>query len=72
WRMPPVVIQDQDEKMKSLIYRVANRAAYVVSQKADRRNKRVLQNRGPRKNLPRLMDETWADQTRWEDESERR
>lgn len=35
-RMPPVVIQDKDESMSSLIYRVANRAAYALSQKAER------------------------------------
>jgi hypothetical protein len=44
-RMPPVVIQDQDESMTSLIHRVANRASFVLSQKADRRTKRVRKNR---------------------------
>ena len=47
-RMPPVVIQDQDEDMSTLIYRVANRAAYALSQKTDRHNKRVLKNRNDR------------------------
>jgi len=44
-RMPPIVIQDKDESLSSLIYRVANRASYVLSQKADRRKKRVLRGR---------------------------
>jgi putative sigma-54 modulation protein len=39
-RMPPVVIQDQDESMTSLLYRVANRASYALSQKVDRRQQR--------------------------------
>jgi hypothetical protein len=38
-RMPPVVIQDQDESMNSLIHRVANRASYALSQKAERNNR---------------------------------
>jgi hypothetical protein len=48
-RMAPVVIQDQDESMNALIYRVANRASYALSQTADRKTKRVKQNRSPRK-----------------------
>lgn len=48
-RMPPVVIQDQDESVTSLIHRVANRASYALSEKVDRRNKRVLQNRRARR-----------------------
>lgn len=39
-RMPPVVIQDQDESMSSLIYRVANRASYALSQKLERSHQR--------------------------------
>ena len=50
-RMPAVVIQDQDECMTSLIHRVANRAAYIVSQRVDRRAKRVLQNRKDRRRM---------------------
>jgi len=49
--LPPVVIQDQDSSMSSLIFRVANRAAYVLSQKTDRQNKRVLQNRDSHKQV---------------------
>lgn len=44
-RMPPIVIQDQDESMTALIQRVASRAAYVLSQKTDRRNKRFKRSR---------------------------
>ena len=50
-RMPPVVIQDQDDDMNALIYRVANRAAYALSQKTDRQNKRVLRNRSLRQEV---------------------
>ena len=45
-RMPPIVIQDQDESMAALIYRVANRASYSLSRKADRRKKRSKRIRG--------------------------
>jgi hypothetical protein len=48
-RMPPVVIQDKDESMNALIYRVANRAAYALSQRTDRRTKRVKQGRSARR-----------------------
>ncbi len=48
-RMPPVVVQDEDESMGALIQRVANRAAYALSQKVDRKSKRVKQNRTARK-----------------------
>ncbi|QGQ25642.1 hypothetical protein F1728_24470 [Gimesia benthica] len=39
-RMSPIVIQDQDASMNALLYRVANRASYALTQKVDRRNKR--------------------------------
>ena len=39
-RMPPIVIQDQDENVGALVHRVADRAAYALSQKADRQKKR--------------------------------
>lgn len=39
-RMPPVVIQDQDEDTYALVHRVANRAAYALSQKTERRTRR--------------------------------
>ncbi|WP_298868300.1 hypothetical protein, partial [uncultured Gimesia sp.] len=35
----------QDESINVLIYRVANRASYALSQKLDRSNKRVMQRR---------------------------
>ncbi len=44
-RMPPIVIQDQDESMSALLYRVANRASYALSQKVDRTEKRSKQGR---------------------------
>ncbi len=47
-RMAPIVIQDQDESMIALIYRVANRAAYALGQQSDRKSKRVRQNRSSR------------------------
>lgn len=56
-RMPPIVIQDQDEDMATLIYRVANRAAYALSQKTDRQNKRVLRNRSGRQQLLASVDD---------------
>lgn len=40
-RLPPVVIQDQDESVYALIHRVANRAAYALSQKTDRTSRRT-------------------------------
>jgi putative sigma-54 modulation protein len=48
-RIPPVVIQDQDECMSSLVHRVASRAVYALSQKADRQKKRIKQNRKSRR-----------------------
>ena len=45
-RMPPIVIQDQDESMNALLYRVANRASYVLIQKVDRKKKRNRQKVG--------------------------
>ncbi|MEM8667968.1 MAG: hypothetical protein AAGG48_10655 [Planctomycetota bacterium] len=48
-RMAPVVIQDRDESIASLIHRVANRATYTLSQKLDRKRKRVKQDRKTRK-----------------------
>lgn len=45
-RMPPIVIQDQDENMTALLYRVANRASFVLSQKIDRKKKRKRQKVG--------------------------
>lgn len=48
-RMPPVVIQDQDENMNSLIYRVANRAAYALGQRTGRSKKQSKQTREARK-----------------------
>lgn len=44
-RMAPIVIQDQDENLTALINRVANRASYALSQKADRKTRQVKQNR---------------------------
>lgn len=44
-RMPPIVIQDQDECMTALLHRVANRASYALSQQVDRTNKRAKQGR---------------------------
>ncbi len=48
--LPPIVIQDQDSSMMSLLFRVANRAAYVLSQKTDKQNKRS-QDRHARKQV---------------------
>lgn len=39
-RLPPIVVQDHDESMFSLIHRVANRAAYALSQKTERSSRR--------------------------------
>lgn len=47
--MPPIVISDKDASMSALLYRVANRASYALSQKTDRRAKRIRQNRTGRK-----------------------
>lgn len=43
--MSPVIIKGRGEHLGALILRVANRAAFVLSQRFDRRNKRVLKNR---------------------------
>lgn len=40
-RMPPIVIQDQDDSIYSLIHRVANRAAYALSQQTGRRTRQA-------------------------------
>lgn len=39
--LPSIVISDHDANLQTLIYRVANRAAFTVSQKIDRRIKRA-------------------------------
>lgn len=44
-RLPPIVIQDQDENMHALIHRVANRAAYTLSQYVDRKTSRPQRKR---------------------------
>lgn len=57
-KMPPVVIQDQDESMSSLIYRVANRAAYALSQKAERIKSRKQRSRATKNSeMPATSDE---------------
>lgn len=40
-RMPPVVIQDQDESMGPLIHRVAERATFALSKKLDRKKRNM-------------------------------
>lgn len=40
-RMPPIVIQDQDESVGPLVHRVAEKAAYSLSQKADRKKRKA-------------------------------
>ncbi len=66
-RMPPVVIQDQDESLVSLIYRIANRASYSLSQKTDRRNsRRVARNRNiEQSSLEVEVDETVTEAVAW-------
>lgn len=39
-RMTPIVIQDMDASMNALMHRIVHRAAYVLSQKSDRKVKR--------------------------------
>ena len=39
--MPPVVIQDEGENLGALVYRVADRASYALSQAINRHNKRT-------------------------------
>ena len=61
-RMPPIVIEDRDDRVLSLIYRVSNRAAHALSRKMDRRNKAPLQRRKLRQsenNLVADFDEVW-------------
>lgn len=48
-RLPPLVIQDQGERVASLIYRVANRAAHAVSKEVERITDR--KKRSPRARL---------------------
>lgn len=43
-RMSPIVIQDRDDNVHTLLHRVAGRAAFVLSQKADRQVKKGRQN----------------------------
>jgi hypothetical protein len=43
--LPSIVISDSDASVQTLTYRVANRAAFNVSQKIDRRNKRTHRSR---------------------------
>lgn len=50
-RMPPVVIQDQDESMHALIHRVANRAAYTLSQQAGRKTRQTQRTRRRRERI---------------------
>ena len=57
-RRPPVVITDRDNSMTALLYRVANRAAYTLSQENDRSNKRMLRNRSQRRSFP-ISDPSW-------------
>jgi len=65
-RMPPIVVQDRDESLTSLIHRVANRAAYALSQKTDRRNKHVLRGRVRRR---RRRDDN-PERDEWEDSTD--
>ena len=60
-RIPPVVVQDKDSCMNSLIHRVASRAVYALSQKADRQTKRVKQNRKARGQVIAIEAEAWDD-----------
>ena len=44
-KMSPIVIQDKDENLENMMFRVANRVAYAMSQKIDRRYKRPRKGR---------------------------
>lgn len=40
--LSPVVITDRDESLKNLIYRIANRASFAVSENIDRHRKKPI------------------------------
>lgn len=61
-RMPPIVVQDKDESMTALMYRVANRAAFALSRKTDRQSKRGKQNRGGRTNPVTASGQGWDEE----------
>lgn len=56
-RMPPIVIQDEDENARALINRVAERAAYTLSQKSDRKNRRNIKGAASVRHLPQELPE---------------
>lgn len=55
-RMPPIIIRDEDESLFALINRIANRAVFVLNEKMDRKNKRVLKTRGKKRTLTLEQD----------------
>ncbi len=57
-RRPPIVIQDCDESILSMLVRVANRAAYTLSQEIERSQTsfRARQRRGRQTNFEELQD----------------
>lgn len=60
-RLPPIVIQDEDKSMPALLRRVADRATYALSQKVDRKTKRVKRDRKQRKQLLVAAADGWDD-----------
>lgn len=61
-RMPPVVIRDQDEDLYALIVRVANRATFVLSEKAKRRTHRGKRLHGRRSHSESFAGPSCLDQ----------
>ncbi|MCA8993591.1 MAG: hypothetical protein KDA88_16500 [Planctomycetaceae bacterium] len=49
--MPDIVIYDQDENVLTLMQRVARRAAFAMSKKSERKQKKALHHRGHREPL---------------------
>jgi len=63
-RQPPIVIKDEGDNMQSLLYRVANRASYALSQKVDRKSKRAKRKRMERKQALASVGESWDNEVR--------
>ncbi len=47
-RQPPIVIQDQDDNLRSLMRRITERAVFALSQRLGRRTSRTRQRRAAR------------------------
>ncbi len=53
-RMPPIVIQDEDANFVALVRRIANRAAYRLSERTKRRTQKGTRRRGGPEDMSNL------------------